>query len=33
MPGTGQWAGFPVRFFNPSEIKLFILNKESAERG
>lgn len=24
-PGTGQWAGFPVRLFNPSEITLFTL--------
>jgi predicted MPP superfamily phosphohydrolase len=24
-PGTGQWAGFPIRFFNPSEITLLTL--------
>ena len=24
-PGTGLWAGFPLRFFNPSEITLFVL--------
>lgn len=26
--GTGQWAGFPVRFFNPSEITLIILRRQ-----
>lgn len=29
-PGTGQWAGFPVRFFNPSEITVITLRKGSA---
>ena len=24
-PGTGQWAGFPLRLFNPAEITLFTL--------
>ena len=27
-PGSGQWAGFPVRFFNPSEITLITLKKK-----
>ena len=26
-PGVGQWAGFPIRFFNPSEIAVFRLVK------
>ena len=26
-PGTGQWAGFPVRLFNPSEITVFTLKR------
>jgi predicted MPP superfamily phosphohydrolase len=26
-PGAGQWAGFPSRFFNPSEITLFKLSR------
>lgn len=26
-PGCGQWAGFPMRFFNPSEITLIRLSK------
>jgi len=26
-PGSGQWAGFPMRFFNPSEITLFTLRR------
>lgn len=26
-PGTGQWNGFPIRLFNPSEITLIILTK------
>ena len=26
-PGAGQWAGFPVRFFNSSELSLVILRK------
>lgn len=24
-PGTGQWAGFPLRFFNPAEISELVL--------
>ena len=31
-PGTGQWAGFPVRFFNPSEITLITLRKVGDRR-
>ena len=27
-PGTGQWAGFPIRVLNPSEITLFTLRKK-----
>ena len=27
-PGTGQWAGFPIRFFNPAEITLLILKSK-----
>lgn len=27
-PGTGQWAGFPIRFFNPREITLLTLRRE-----
>jgi predicted MPP superfamily phosphohydrolase len=27
-PGTGQWAGFPIRFFNDSEITLITLRKK-----
>lgn len=26
-PGAGQWAGFPVRFFDPAEITLITLRK------
>lgn len=26
-PGCGQWAGFPMRFFNPSEITLITLRR------
>jgi predicted MPP superfamily phosphohydrolase len=26
-PGTGQWAGFPLRLFNPAEITLFTLRR------
>lgn len=26
-PGTGQWAGFPLRIFNPAEITLFTLKR------
>lgn len=28
-PGCGQWAGFPIRFFNDSEISLLVLRKET----
>ena len=32
--GTGQWAGFPIRFFNPSEITLLTLRREAhGEKG
>lgn len=31
-PGTGQWAGFPVRLFNPSEITVITLRGESIPR-
>ena len=26
-PGCGQWAGFPMRFFNPSEVTVIVLRK------
>ena len=26
-PGTGQWAGLPIRLFNPTEITLFTLRR------
>ena len=26
-PGTGQWAGFPLRLFNPAEITEIVLRK------
>lgn len=26
-PGTGQWAGFPIRLLNPSEITVFTLKR------
>lgn len=26
-PGSGQWAGFPMRFFNASEVTLFTLRR------
>jgi len=26
-PGTGQWAGFPLRLFNPSEISILTLKR------
>ena len=29
-PGCGQWGGFPMRFFNPSEITVFTLRKSEA---
>ena len=33
-PGAGQWAGFPIRFFNPSEIAVFRLTKaKGGNRG
>ena len=28
-PGTGQWAGFPLRFFNPAEISELVLRCEA----
>ncbi|MGN0855236.1 MAG: metallophosphoesterase [Kiritimatiellia bacterium] len=30
-PGAGQWAGFPIRFFNDPEITLFTLRRQAAE--
>ena len=27
-PGTGQWAGFPLRLFNPSEATLLVLRRQ-----
>ena len=27
-PGAGLWAGFPIRFFTPSEITLFVLRRQ-----
>lgn len=27
-PGAGQWAGFPIRFFNPCELSLITLRKD-----
>lgn len=30
-PGCGQWAGFPMRFFNPSEITLVTLRRGTVE--
>lgn len=30
-PGTGQWAGFPMRFFNPSEITLITLRRRKRD--
>jgi predicted MPP superfamily phosphohydrolase len=32
-PGAGQWAGFPLRFFNPSEIAVFRLTKGKGGGG
>ena len=28
-PGTGQWAGFPLRLFNPAEISEIVLRRNS----
>lgn len=30
-PGCGQWAGFPMRFFNPSEIAVITLRRGASE--
>jgi predicted MPP superfamily phosphohydrolase len=30
-PGTGQWAGFPIRLLNPAEITVFTLKRNSAD--
>lgn len=30
-PGCGQWAGFPMRFFNPSEITVLVLRSKWAD--
>ena len=27
-PGCGQWAGFPIRFFNASEISVLVLRQK-----
>ena len=32
-PGAGQWAGFPVRFFNPGEIALLVLKRGTGDSG
>ena len=29
-PGTGQWAGFPIRLFNPTEITEIVLRRRGA---
>lgn len=31
-PGCGQWAGFPVRFFDPAEITVVTLRRERGEK-
>ena len=31
-PGSGQWAGFPLRFFNPSEITCITLKKTRGKK-
>ena len=28
-PGTGQWAGFPIRLFNPTEVTVITLRRIS----
>lgn len=30
-PGTGQWAGFPLRLFNPAEITVLVLRRGKPE--
>ena len=32
-PGTGQWAGFPLRLFNPAEITEITLRRKTAGGG
>ena len=32
-PGTGQWAGFPLRLFNPAEITEITLRRKAAGGG
>ena len=32
-PGAGQWAGFPMRLFNPSEITLITLRRSLSDPG
>jgi predicted MPP superfamily phosphohydrolase len=32
-PGAGQWAGFPIRFCNPSEVAVFKLVKGKRNGG
>ena len=32
-PGTGQWAGFPLRLFNPTEITEITLRRKAAGGG
>ena len=31
-PGTGQWAGFPLRLLNPSEITVIVLRRATVRR-
>jgi predicted MPP superfamily phosphohydrolase len=32
-PGAGQWAAFPARFFNPSEITVLTLKKKRRQES
>ena len=29
-PGTGQWAGFPLRILNPAEITVIVLRRRQS---